>query len=121
MIVWSGWGLLVIVFAMLGFFMGAAAAKEIVTLYPFPVGTQVNLVFLIGGALSAAMIYFFAAWREGAPARMFVDEVSGERMEVRASAGSLFFIPMRWWAWIILIVCAVLTYTGDARTFQAPP
>lgn len=121
MIVWSGWGLLVIVFAMLGFFLGTAAAKEIVSLVPLPVGTQANLIFLIGGALSAAMIYFFAAWRESAPGRVLVDEISGERMEMHASAGSLFFIPMRWWAWIILILCAVLTYTGDAQTFDVPP
>lgn len=121
MIVWSGWGLLVLVFLMLGFFLGAGAAKAIVAAYTFPVGTQANLMFLIGGALSAAMIYGFSAWRERKPARVLIDEATGERVEIGSSAGSLFFIPMRFWTWIVLILCAAVTFTGASQTIDMPP
>lgn len=121
MIVWSGWGLLVIVFALLGLFAGSVSAHAIVAAAPLPVGTMAKLGMIIGAALSAAMIFFFARWRENQPARVFIDQATGQHIEVRQSAGSLFFIPMRFWTWIVLALSALMVISGAADTIDTPP
>lgn len=108
MIVWSGWGILVVVFAALGLIAGVAIAEGVAPLLGLADATKQGAGFIIGGLIGAVATFFFARWREGGEARVFVDEATGQRIEVRPSAGSLFFIPTRYWPWIVLGVSVLM-------------
>ena len=97
MVIWSGWGILVVVFAALGMFVGLGLGSVL----PADETLQQIIGWLLGGAAGGAATWFFARWRESKPGRVFIDEQSGQRFEVRPSAGSLFFIPTRYWAFIL--------------------
>lgn len=97
MIIWSGWGILVVMFAAIGFFLGVGIGAAI----PAEENIQMAAGFLIAGLLSGGATMVFARSRENKPGRTFIDEQTGQRIEVRPSAGSLFFIPTRYWAFIL--------------------
>ena len=55
--------------------------------------------------------FLFARKVEGGEGRAFIDEATGQRVVVRRTAGSLFFIPTRYWAYagpVLGIAIAVL-------------
>jgi hypothetical protein len=100
MLVWSGWGIVVVVFAAVGF---AVTLGIIDALTPsLGYGPAGSTGLIIGGLLAAIAIHFFARWRAQGEARTFINETTGQRVEVRPNAGSLFFIPTRFWTWIVL-------------------
>lgn len=115
MIIWSGWGILVAVFIAAGLFT-TFAATDALQLY-LPYGPAGSAAFIIGGLVAAAGILLLTRWRESGEARVLVDEPTGQRVEVRRSAGSLFFIPTRYWAWIVMLLATVLA----VMQFNATP
>ena len=117
MIVWSGWGIGVVLIAAVGAFVGISAADAFAGNLGLAYGPAQSAGMALGGLLAASGIHFFAKWREssGEP-RVFVDEATGERVEVRPSAGSLFFIPTRFWTWIVLALAAVLAVSAYSST-----
>lgn len=120
MLIWSGWGICVILIAVLGMFVGISAGDALETALLPGYGPAHAAGYAIGGLLAASGVYFFARWRESGEGRILIDEASGQRIEVRPSAGSLFFIPTRYWTWILLALFAF----GAATTFNltsAPP
>lgn len=102
MLIWSGWGIIVVVFVALGLLATFGAADVLQQWLPY--GPAGSLGFLIGGVAAALSIHLVASWRERGQARALIDEATGERIEVHPSAGSLFFIPTRFWSWIVLIL-----------------
>ena len=102
MLVWSGWGIIVVVFIAAGLMATFGAADALEQWLPY--GPAGSLAALIGGLLSASGIHLFARWREQGEGRSLIDEATGQRIEVRPSAGSLFFIPTRFWTWIVLLL-----------------
>ena len=102
MLVWSGWGILVAVFAAVGLLV-TFVADELLRLW-LPYGPAGSVAFLLGGMVAALCIHLLARWRDRGGQRTLVDEATGERIEVRRSAGSLFFIPTRFWTWIVLVL-----------------
>jgi len=103
MIIWSGWGILVIAFAVIGVLTAMAGAEAITNILHLAQPLDPAIVICTGLLLAAAQIFFFTTWREGSgEARAFIDQTTGQRIEVRPTAGSLFFIPMRYWTWITL-------------------
>lgn len=115
MVIWSGWGILVAVFAAVGLLIAISATEALQQWLPY--GPAGSVAFVIGGLASAAAIHFFARWRERGEGRTLVDEATGERVQVRPSAGSFFFIPTRYWPWIVVVVFAVLA----VMQFNATP
>jgi hypothetical protein len=113
MLIWSGWGITVVVFAALGLLATFGAADVLQEWLPY--GPAGSLGFLIGGAAAALSIHLVVSWRERGQARAFIDEATGERIEVHPSAGSFFFIPTRFWTWIVLaLFLAVAALQFDA-------
>jgi len=113
MLVWSGWGIMVVVFVAIGLLVTFGAADALVQFLPY--GPAQSAGMLIGGLLATSGIYLFARWREQGEGRTLVDQATGERIEVRPSAGSLFFIPTRFWTWIVLALTvgiAVLSFNS---------
>ena len=122
-LIWSGWGILVLVF----FFVGCLIGIPVGAL--FPQGGDVSLaVTVITGGLVAGLGSFFLARKiESGEARAFIDEKTGERIVVRRNAGSLFFIPTRYWAYvgpvlgIALGALLMTTPSGGSTTPDAAP
>lgn len=120
MIIWSGWGIGVVLIGAVGLFVGVSAAETFVNNFAMAYGPSQSAGIVIGGLLAASGIHFFARWRESGEARVFIDEASGQRIEVRPSAGSLFFIPTRYWTWIVLALSALFAVTMFSATEPLP-
>lgn len=105
-IIWSGWGILVIVFGAIGVFgsiLGIEALGPAIGL----VGDLKNKIGLsLPGLIAAGLNYLFVAWRERG--RIITNDVTGERIVLNNGPGSLFFIPMRYWTWILLALQLVM-------------
>ncbi|MEZ5961112.1 MAG: hypothetical protein R3C30_11895 [Hyphomonadaceae bacterium] len=120
MLVWSGWGICVAIFAVIGFFIGFSVGDALETSMQMAYGPAHAAGYAIGGGAAALGVFFLARWRESGEGRVLVDEASGQRIEVRPSAGSLFFIPTRYWTWILLALFAFGAFTSFSQT-EAPP
>jgi hypothetical protein len=111
MIIWSGWGIVVVLILAVCVFVAITAGGVFMTSFGLAYGPANAFGIVVGGLLAASGIFLFAKWRESGESRIFIDEASGERIEVRRSAGSLFFIPSRYWTWIALALTALLAFT----------
>ena len=96
MIVWSGWGFLVAVFFVVGFAIGVPVGS-LVSADP---NTAMAASVIIGGLLAGLGSFLLARQIEKGEGRVFIDEATQQRIVVRKHAGSLFFIPTRYWAYV---------------------
>lgn len=96
MIVWSGWGFLVAVFYVLGFLIGIPVGS-LVSSDP---NTATAVSFVCAGLLAGLGSFLLARQIEKGEGRAFIDEATQQRIVVRKHAGSLFFIPTRYWAYV---------------------
>ncbi|MDQ0464193.1 hypothetical protein QO010_001974 [Caulobacter ginsengisoli] len=72
----------------------------------------------ITGALAGAGVWLFHMQMDKQPKRVFVDEATGQRIAVGADAGSFFFIPTKFWAFIVpglSLVLLLMTLTGNFK------
>lgn len=112
MLIWSGWGIMVVVIAAIGLFIGISAGDAVQHYAQWAYGPSQSVGSAVGGVFAAIGIFLFARWREGGePERVFIDEATGQRIAVRRSAGSLFFIPTRYWTWIVLGLTVLFAYS----------
>ncbi|MEJ6790566.1 hypothetical protein BrevBR_13550 [Brevundimonas sp. BR2-1] len=110
MIVWSGWGFLVAVFYVVGFVVGIPVGG-LVSADP---NTATAVSFVFAGLLAGLGSFLLARQIEKGEGRAFIDEATQQRIVVRKHAGSLFFIPTRYWAYaapLLGIGLAVLMLT----------
>lgn len=110
MIIWSGWGFLVAVFYVVGFLIGIPVGS--VVSHDPNVATAVS--FVCAGLVAGLGSFLFARQIEKGEGRAFIDEATQQRIVVRKHAGSLFFIPTRYWAYVapvLGIALAVLMMT----------
>jgi hypothetical protein len=113
MIVWSGWGFLVVIFFLVGCLIGIPVGA----LFPNDPDASVAATIITGGLVAGLGSFLLARKLESGPGRVFIDEATQQRIEVKRSAGSLFFIPTRWWAYVapvLAILLAVLVMTAPA-------
>lgn len=108
-IVWRGWGILVLPIAFACFIVGTIIGAGLHGL-----GLALNwaqaLGSLIGTAVGAGGIWIIAQMiTNSRPPRRFTDQQTGQEIVVRANAGSLFFIPTRFWAFIVLALGLLMT------------
>lgn len=119
MIIWSGWGILVLVFAAVGFFLGIPLGGAISA----DSNVAAGLSFVLAGLATGLGSFLLARKIEGGEGRAFIDEKTQQRVVVKPHAGSLFFIPTRYWAYIGPIVgigFAALMYFGEPSDPVAP-
>lgn len=95
-LIWSGWGILVLVFFIIGGLIGIPLGS----LFPQDGDIGVAVMMITGGLVAGLGSFFLARKIESGEARAFIDEKTGQRIVVRKSAGSLFFIPTRYWAYV---------------------
>ena len=108
-IIWRGWGFLVIPIAFACFVVGAMMGASLQGM-----GLAANwaqaLGYLIATAVAAGGIWIIARMiTNSRPPRRLVDQQTGQEVVIRADAGSLFFIPTRFWAFIVLALGLLMT------------
>jgi hypothetical protein len=103
-IVWSGWGALVAVFVVVGFFVGIPLGGLISPDQNIGMG----VAFITSGLLAGVGSFFLARKIESGESRAFIDEKTQQRIVVRKSAGSLFFVPTRYWAYVAPVLGILL-------------
>lgn len=95
-LVWRGYGALVALIAVAAFFL-AGAINAGAHLQPPYSGMVLGSCAVFAGA----GVWVFAMWMEGRPGRTYIDKASGREFTVGQDAGSLFFVPTKYWAFII--------------------
>ena len=119
MIVWSGWGVLVIVIAvvvggglsaLLGVGFRAAGLPQLIAAAPF-----------LGLAVAAAVNWVVGRRLNTRPGREMIDTATGRTVILRRRH-SLFWIPMEWWSvalGLLAVFLLVAVVSGGSRTEPA--
>ncbi|UFS93411.1 hypothetical protein [Nocardia huaxiensis] len=94
MIVWRGWGILVVVFLLVGFFVGQALGK----------GVDMPEAGASVGTLAASVAIWFLGSHLNRPVEGYDQETGQPR--VYKNAHTLFFIPMQYWVVVGLVYTA---------------
>ena len=103
LLIWRGLGILVPVFVVIAFFLSAAISGLLEgTGLPASLRTAISLALM--GLLAGSALFVVAAKVESKPARILVDPATNQQIKFRSSAGSFFFVPTRYWAWIVGLV-----------------
>ena len=101
MLIWRGWGLLVIVIVVGMVLLGGYVTDSITG------GSEYRDTHSWPYALSllppAAVLWFLGRFLANRKARSVIDEETGERLVLR-SDHSLFFVKMHWWGPILVVV-----------------
>ena len=100
MIIWSGWGVLTAVLALIGAVAGDQALQPLIA--PLSPALPANSGIAIG-LLLAALANGLIASRLNGPGRELIDAQTGQRVVLRRR-NSLFFIPMRYWTAVLLVL-----------------
>ena len=108
MVVWSGLGLLTVVFAALGAVAGIALVDGTGGL---GYGLSEEVGFALGLAIAAAVNWFVGAQLNRRPGRQMVDIDTGERIILRRRH-RLFWVPMQYWS-VAMLVFAALAVTSS--------
>lgn len=120
MIIWSGWGFLVAIFFLVGCLVGLPVGA----LFPTDPDASAAATLIVGGLVAGLCSFFFARKIEGGEGRAFIDEATQQRIVVKRSAGSLFFIPTRYWAYVapvLAIALAIVMMMPTATDTAAAP
>ncbi|MDO9438631.1 hypothetical protein [Hydrogenophaga sp.] len=107
MVIWRGYGILVVVF--MGVCMVAAkAGAESLWGTPLPIEKR-QLYELLGMWLAAGAVYgLHLAVTKLNPPRTVVDQQTGEELKL-VSKHDLFFVPIKYWS-IVLVALGVLFF-----------
>jgi NADH:ubiquinone oxidoreductase subunit 6 (subunit J) len=102
MIVWRGYGFLVVLLAVAGMVLGQLGVEALPEGYR-PGGAFVGLV------LAAALVYGLHRLIEAKqPARVLIDKNTGQEVVFKPKH-DLFFIPLKYWS-LVLVVLAVVQF-----------
>ncbi|MDA8370184.1 MAG: hypothetical protein M0026_09980 [Nocardiopsaceae bacterium] len=106
MIIWRGWGILVLLIALAAAAPGGLAVEAVL-------GPELAEFGVAGGLAVAAIAVFFIGQKFNAP-RQGYHQSTGQPVMYR-NGHTLFFIPMQYWAFILLaisVVVIVMTLAG---------
>jgi hypothetical protein len=96
MIIWSGWGFVVVI-------IGIAAFVVAIVVFP----NHELLAIVLGTLLAAGGNYGFARILGRKPDRVLIDPATNERV-ILQRGDSLCFIPVRFWTWIFVALGVAL-------------
>ena len=91
MIIWSGWGILVVLIVVLVGGLGAIAGGD----------DHAGTGLAVGLILSAVFIWILGKRFNSKQDRTLLEPETGREVVVKATRHSLFFIPMQWWAPVV--------------------
>jgi hypothetical protein len=91
MIIWSGWGFVVLLIGIAGFGAGIGLLPN-----------QELLAVALGTLLAAGGTYGFARLLARKPDCLLIDPATNQKV-ILLRGDSLFFIPVRFWTWIFVV------------------
>lgn len=100
MIIWSGWGILVPLYVVVAFGLSIVGVSAVGLAAPW----EAAVGFGVAGVLAGVAVFFTARALDAREGRVLLDEKTGQRVLLKPSAGSFFFVPTRFWAYIIPVV-----------------
>ena len=105
-IIWTGWGILVFIIGLLALVIAQAAANAV-----FGAGYyEANVWPKVAGAVVAAAVIWLVGRRLNSdPGRTVIDKQTGREMTLRRRH-TFFFIPMEYWAPIVLVLVALVAF-----------
>jgi hypothetical protein len=103
MIIWNGLGILVPIIGAIAFFIGALVAHAMGIRAPADASVYAVAEILAGGAIG-----YLAHHIESLPGEKYIEKSTGREFSVGHSAGSLFFVPTRHWAFIVPAIGLIL-------------
>ena len=109
MLVWQGWGILVVGVPLLLIVVTSAIWTALMG--ETSVNDNYSVILGIALLLSAPIIYLLGKRLEARPGRTMVDKETGQEVVLRG-AHTLFFVRLRYWAWISAILGAVFLIVG---------
>lgn len=110
-IIWRGWGI-VVPFIAAASFIAAAMVSKFGGLKP-PTNHLVSGIALI---IAGGVVWLIARRIENRPALELIEKGTGREVTMRSSAGSLFFVPTRYWA-IVLTLLGALLFAAAASSY----
>ncbi len=106
-LIWRGWGILVIPIVAAAFFI-SIALTAVLRSAGLPVHWAAALSTAASSVLAGLSLWFIAKGLSGKVVRRLVDPATGKDVLFRRSAGSLFFIPTKYWAFIVPVLGLLL-------------
>jgi len=104
-IVWSGWGIAVVLVAAV---VVITVQSVVASAYGQPYYAGHVWPKLVSWLLLAAAIWPVGRWLESRPKRTFLDKGTGQEVVV-GRRDTLFFIPVRYWVFILAAVAALIS------------
>ena len=110
MLVWQGFGiaaalipiaLIFVVTVLWGAIVGSSTPSD----------RDSTLIVAIAALASAPLVYLLGRRLDRRPGRTMVDKATGQEVVLRDSH-TLFFVPMKYWAWLLAIVGLVVLVVG---------
>lgn len=106
MIIWSGFGFLVVVIVIASTFLAQIITRAITGNDQF--FDQSSIPFDIAMFFSSAVIYFLGKWLNTRKAKTYIDKETGKEIILKRNH-SLFFIKMEYWGIIIIVIMVILS------------
>jgi hypothetical protein len=111
MIIWRGFGILVAIAGFIGFIVAELITRGITNSDTY---YQAHSLPRLGGAVLGAVLAFGAVkllkmWDKP---RIVIDKATGREMVLRRG-DSLFFVPARFWPYIIFVIGVVVAFINE--------
>jgi hypothetical protein len=104
MIIWRGWGILVLLIAALFQWLGYAISSGL-GYGPLEGDAQIIGYLLF---LPAAVLLWFLGRYLNKP-KVYTDKATGQQVYSKGGRHSLFYIPIEYWAFIYVLLAIILT------------
>ncbi len=108
MVIWSGWGVLAVLFAVVGAIGGIGLVDAAGGL---GLGLPEDSGFALGLLVAAVVNWFVGTRLNRSLGRELIDANTGERVILRRQH-TLFWVPMQYWS-VVMAVFAVLAVTSS--------
>lgn len=107
MIIWRGWGILVVPIACVGVFLSLLASSLVLN------GKEIdnyvgNVVIGVGLIISSVTIWYLGKWFHRRSERVMIDRETGREVNVGRSH-SFFFIRMEYWS-VVAFALGILCF-----------
>ncbi len=117
-IVWRGLGILVPLFTVAAFIAGVVLAGVLKAQFGFPEHVESAIGLGLAGLLAGGGLLLVATRIESKPGRVLIDAATNRQFTVKPSAGSFFFVPTRYWAYIVGLVGLVAAAAQVMAAFR---
>lgn len=114
MIIWRGKG----AFVFLSLILGVLITNLALSFLPSdPLADGYKMWYILKGIITTVIIalinYLFTKKFISEEIKVYIDEKTGERIQVK-DGSHLFFIPNKYWTWIILIFGVIITISSSS-------